>query len=88
MISRDVLIQDEVGLHARPAVLFVKTANRFTSRINVRAGEKQADAKSIVKVIGLGARKGVTITISAEGADEADAVAALISLVEGNFAAE
>ena len=86
MTSRDVLIQDEVGLHARPAILFVKTAKRFTSRIDVRAGEKQADAKSIVKVISLGARKGTTITISAEGADEAEAVAALISLVESDFA--
>lgn len=88
MTSRDALIQDEVGLHARPAILFVKTANRFKSRITVRAGEKEADAKSIVKVIGLGARKGVTITISAEGADEAEAVAALAGLVERDFAEE
>ena len=86
MTSGDVLIQDEVGLHARPAILFVKTANRFASRITVRAGDKQADAKSIVKVIGLGARKGVTITITAEGDDEAEAVAALISLVASDFA--
>jgi phosphotransferase system HPr (HPr) family protein len=86
MTSGDVLIQDEIGLHARPAILFVKTANRFASHITVRAGEKQADAKSIVKVIGLGARKGVTITITAEGADEAEAVAALVSLVESDFA--
>ena len=86
MTSGDVLIQDEIGLHARPAILFVKTANRFASRISVRAGEKQADAKSIVKVIGLGARKGVTITITAEGDDEAEAVAALIHLVESDFA--
>lgn len=86
MTSGDVLIQDEIGLHARPAILFVKTANRFASRITVRAGEKQADAKSIVKVIGLGARRGVTITITAEGDDETEAVDALISLVESDFA--
>ncbi|MGH2502835.1 MAG: HPr family phosphocarrier protein [Ktedonobacterales bacterium] len=86
MTSRDVVIQDEVGLHARPAIVFVKTANRFAARLTVRAGEKEADAKSIVKVIGLGARKGVTITISAEGVDETEAVAALTRLVENDFA--
>lgn len=88
MASNEVTLQHEAGLHARPAALFVKAASRFASTITVRAGEKQANAKSIIQVLGLGARQGTTITITANGADEADAVAALTSLVEGNFAVE
>jgi phosphocarrier protein HPr len=89
MTSNDVTLQDEAGLHARPAAQFVKMANRFSSTITVQAGEKTANAKSIMKVLQLGARKGTTITISAEGADEAEAVAALSALASrGNIAAE
>jgi phosphocarrier protein HPr len=80
MTSNDVTLQDEAGLHARPAAQFVKMANRFSSTITVQAGDKTANAKSIMKVLQLGARKGATITISAEGADEAEAVAALSAL--------
>jgi phosphocarrier protein HPr len=89
MTSNDVTLQDEAGLHARPAAQFVKMANRFSSTITVQAGEKTANAKSIMKVLQLGARKGTTITISAEGADEAEAVAALSALASrGDIAAE
>jgi phosphotransferase system HPr (HPr) family protein len=88
MTSNEVTLQHEAGLHARPAAQFVKLASRFSSTITVQAGSKQANAKSIVKVLGLGARQGTTITISAEGADEAEAVAALTALASGDFAAE
>ncbi len=88
MTTREVTLQHEAGLHARPAADFVKAASRFSSAITVQAGAKVANAKSITKVMGLGARQGTTITISAEGADEAEAVAALVALVERNFAAE
>jgi phosphotransferase system HPr (HPr) family protein len=88
MTSNEVTLQHEAGLHARPAALFVKAASRFTSTITVQAGSKQANAKSIIQVLALGARQGTTVTINAEGADEADAVAALTALVEGNFAVE
>jgi phosphocarrier protein HPr len=89
MTSNDVTLQDEAGLHARPAAQFVKMANSFSSTITVQAGEKTANAKSIMKVLQLGARKGTTITISAEGADEAEAVAALSALARrGDIAAE
>lgn len=88
MTSNDVILQDEAGLHARPAAQFVKLANSFSSTIIVQAGEKTADAKSILKVLQLGARQGATITIRAEGADEAEAVAALSALVRGEAASE
>lgn len=83
--NEGIVIHHEAGLHARPAALFVKTAGRFKSTINVQAGEKKANAKSIIQVLGLGARQGTSITISAEGDDEAEAVAALTTLIERNF---
>ena len=88
MTTQDVVLQHEAGLHARPAADFVKAASGFTATISVQADAKRANAKSIIQVMGLGARQGTTITISAEGADEAEAVAALVARVERNFAAE
>ncbi|HEX8996050.1 MAG TPA: HPr family phosphocarrier protein [Ktedonobacterales bacterium] len=88
MTSNELTLTHEAGLHARPAAQFVKTANRFASTITVQAGGKKANAKSIVQVLTLGARQGTVITVTAEGADEAGAIAALTALVEGNFAAE
>jgi phosphocarrier protein HPr len=78
-------IQHEVGLHARPAALFVKTASRFKSDIRVIKDSHTANAKSVLSVLGLGAEKGAVVVIRAEGLDEADAVAALQALVESNF---
>ena len=87
MTTREGTLHGE-GLHARPAVDFVTTASHFGATITVQAGAKVVNAKSISKVLGLGARQGTTITISAEGADEAEAVAALVALIERNFAAQ
>jgi len=78
-------IRHEMGLHARPAALFVQTAKRFQSRIRVRHGEREADAKSIVSILTLGAAQGAVITLNASGADAREALAALSSLVESNF---
>ncbi len=88
MQTGQVTITHEVGLHARPAALFVKTASRFGSRISVEAGPKTANAKSIVQVLTLGARQNTVLTITAEGDDEADAVRTLVRLVESDFAAD
>ncbi len=88
MTSNAVTLQHEAGLHARPAAQFVKAASRFESTISVQAGSKRANAKSIVQVLALGARQGTTITISAEGADEAEAVAALSALASSDFATD
>ena len=78
-------VQHEVGLHARPAALFVKTAGRFKSDIQVTKDSHTANAKSILSVLGLAAGQGAVITVRAEGPDEDDAVAALQALVESNF---
>ena len=72
-----VALPSGVDLHARPAGIFVKTAMRFRSRVSVLSGEREADAKSIIAVLALGARGGTTVTLRAEGEDAAEALAAL-----------
>lgn len=78
-------VDHEVGLHARPASLFVQTAAKFSSDIDVAHGEITANAKSILAVLTLGAHQGAEITITAEGEDEKEALAALEQLVLDNF---
>jgi phosphotransferase system HPr (HPr) family protein len=70
-----------VALHARPAGLFVKTAMRFQARLRVEAGSKDADAKSILAVLALGAKGGTPLTLSADGPDAAQALDALAACV-------
>ncbi|ADU52116.1 Phosphotransferase system, phosphocarrier protein HPr [Thermaerobacter marianensis DSM 12885] len=85
MAEVTVTIQHPTGLHARPAALFVQTASRFRSQIEVQANGKTANAKSMMAILSLGARQGTALTIRAEGDDAGDAVAALKELVETNF---
>ncbi len=80
-----VQLKNKVGLHARPASLFVQTAKKFRSKIIVRKDDKEADAKSILGVLSLGAECGHWITIVAEGDDAEEAIQALASLVESRF---
>ena len=72
-----------VALHARPAGLFVRAAMRFQSRIVVAANGREADAKSILSVLGLGATAGTTLRLRAEGEDARDALAALTASLDG-----
>jgi phosphocarrier protein HPr len=81
-------VHHKVGLHARPAALFVQTAKQFQSDIKVTHGEIEANAKSILGVLTLGANQGAVITIRAEGEDADHALAALAALVEENFGEE
>jgi phosphotransferase system HPr (HPr) family protein len=78
-----VRLPDGVDLHARPAAQFVRTAMRFASAITVYAGERHADAKSVLAVLGLGARRGTQLRLHAEGGDAAPALAALTACVTG-----
>lgn len=73
------------GLHARPAALFVQTAQRFRCAVQVRHGERRANAKSILGVLALGAGPGAQVIVEAQGDDAAQALAALQALVERNF---
>jgi phosphotransferase system HPr (HPr) family protein len=80
-----VTVEHEVGLHARPASVFVQTSKEFASDIRVTHGERTANAKSILGVLTLGANQGAVITIHAEGEDADDALAALKALIDDNF---
>ncbi|RPI81271.1 MAG: HPr family phosphocarrier protein [Chloroflexi bacterium] len=73
------------GLHARPASLFVKTAQKFKSNTRVSYNGVEANAKSILSILTLGAVKGAEVTISSEGDDSEEALQALRSLIDSNF---
>ena len=85
MTSQAVTVTNQLGLHARAAARFVHLATRFTSQIRVAREAKVMDGKSIMGILLLAAGRGTTLTISAEGLDETDAVAALVQLVESGF---
>jgi phosphocarrier protein HPr len=84
MAERETEVGPEEGLHARPAAQFVKTAKGFSSEVMVRKGDKEANAKSSLKIMTLGAKKGDTIVIRAEGDDAQEAVDALTELISAD----
>jgi len=85
MTRRETVVPNQLGLHARAAAKFVNVATKFESRILVRRNGRSVDGKSIMGVLLLAAGRGVSIEISAEGADEAEAVDALAALVLSGF---
>ena len=72
--SSEVTLPAEVDLHARPAAVFVRTAMRFKARIVVAAGDREADAKSLLAVLALGAKGGTKLELRADGGDADDAL--------------
>ncbi len=92
MQTTELLVENEVGLHARPAALFVKEAMRFESEITLcnltAGGEEWENAKSILGVLSLGVNQDNVISLRAEGPDEEKAIAALTRLVNSDFKAE
>ena len=85
MYSKEVVLQNQVGLHARPATFFIQKANEFKSSIWVEKDERKVNAKSLLGVLSLGIARGTTISIIADCVDEKEAVDALIELIESNF---
>ena len=86
MFTKDVLVQNQVGLHARPATFFIQKANEFKSSIWVEKEDRRVNAKSLLGVLSLGIMGGTTIRIIAGGPDEETAVDELVKLVESGFA--
>ena len=84
--KKDVLVQNQVGLHARPATFFIQKANEFKSSIWVEKDERRVNAKSLLGVLSLGIVGGTSIDIIADGSDEQEAVDSLVALVESGFA--
>ncbi len=85
MISKEVVINNQVGLHARPATFFIQKANEFKSSIWVEKEERRVNAKSLLGVLSLGIVKGTEITIIADGTDEEEAIATLSALIDSDF---
>ena len=86
MVSKEIVVQNQVGLHARPATFFIQKANEFTSSIWISRDERKVNAKSLLGVLSLGVTRGMTVTLTADGADEETAIEELASLVATNFA--
>jgi len=88
VMSRECVIRNRLGLHARAAAKFVHTATRYQSQIRITRDGRTMDGKSIMGILLLAAGAGSTILISADGIDEADAIDALCRLVNGGFGEE
>lgn len=86
MYVQDVKVQNQVGLHARPATFFIQKANEFKASIWVEKEERRVNAKSLLGVLSLGIVGGTDIRIIADGTDEQIAVDGLVKLVESGFA--
>ncbi|MEG2720275.1 MAG: HPr family phosphocarrier protein, partial [Oscillospiraceae bacterium] len=83
---KEVFVQNQVGLHARPATFFIQKANEFKSSIWVEKEERRVNAKSLLGVLSLGIMGGTEIRIIAGGPDEEKAVGELVDLVNSGFA--
>lgn len=85
MYMKEAVVNNQVGLHARPATFFIQKANEFKSSIWVEKDERRVNAKSLLGVLSLGIVKGTAINLIADGADEKEAVEALVELISTNF---
>lgn len=88
MISRDFRIDNKLGLHARPSAQLTQVASKFAAEVWIAKNGRRVNAKSIMGVMMLAAGQGSTVTVEADGPDEAEAVAAIGALIEGKFGEE
>ena len=86
MVSKEIVVQNQVGLHARPATFFIQKANEYSSSIWISKDERKVNAKSLLGVLSLGITRGTAVTLIADGTDEEDAIEGLSNLVASNFA--
>ncbi len=86
MVSKEVVVQNQVGLHARPATFFIQKANEFSSSIWISKDDRKVNAKSLLGVLYLGITRGTAVTLTADGADEDAAIKELAALVESDLA--
>lgn len=85
MLTKEVTINNQVGLHARPATFFIQKANEFKSNIWIEKEDRKVNAKSLLGVLSLGIVKGTTVKITADGSDEKDALNTLENLILSDF---
>ena len=85
MISRNVVITNSSGLHARPATFFIQKANAYKCSVWIEKEDRRVNAKSLLGVLSLGIAKGMTVTLLADGTDEESAIAGLVALIDSDF---
>ena len=85
MVKQELVLNNSVGLHARPATFFIQKANEYKSSIWMEKKDRRVKAKSLLGVLSLGIVKGTTINLIADGADEEAAVNALVELINSDF---
>lgn len=78
-------IQDDLGIHARPAGLLTKLAKQYSSKITISKGDKSADATKLIALMAMGIKKNDEVTVRAEGEDAREAVAAMKDFLEKNL---
>ena len=86
MYMKETTVNNQVGLHARPATFFIQKANEFKSSIWVEKDDRRVNAKSLLGVLSLGIVKGTAINLIADGPDEEAAIEALVELINSEFA--
>ena len=85
MTQKSFQVKNRLGLHARPAALFVQTTNKFKSNVKVRKGDQEVDGKSIMGLMMLAAEEGSSLVVLADGPDEKDVLAVLEKLFNDRF---
>ena len=85
MFVKDVTVQNQIGLHARPATFFIQKANGFNSSIWIEKDERRVNAKSLLGILSLGIVGGTSIRVLADGTDETAAVNGLVDLIDSGF---
>ena len=85
MYTREVVVKNQVGLHARPATFFTQRANEFKATVLIERENRSVNAKSLLGVLSMGIMKDMHITLIGDGADEVEAVDTLCALIESDF---
>ena len=85
MVTKEVVINNQVGLHARPATFFIQKANEFKSSIWIKKEDRRVNAKSLLGVLSLGIVKGTAVNLIADGNDENEAISTLSDLIASDF---
>ena len=85
MVTKETVVNNQVGLHARPATFCIQKAKEFKSSVWVEKEERRVNAKSLLGVLSLGIVKGTAINLIADGPDEEEAVNALVELINSDF---
>ena len=88
MFYKEVVVKNQVGLHARPATFFIQKANEFKASIWIEKEERRVNAKSLLGILSLGIVGGTSIKVIDDGSDEVQAVNALVEIVDSGFSEE